>query len=265
MTTLRREALRILCISDAATKAREARQLADALTVGADEALDEPPSLPGRTDRPELVAPASLKPRPVGTREGRAALLHALAHIELNAVNLALDLLWRFPGLPDAFYRDWASVARDEALHFQLLAARLATLDAAYGDFPAHNGLWEMAEKTRGDLLARIALVPRTLEARGLDASPPIRQKLLNVGDLESAKVLEIILRDEIRHVKFGNDWYRSLCGERGLDPVATYAQLAQAHRAPRLQGPFNLQARREAGFQEDELALLGQAPQAPV
>jgi uncharacterized ferritin-like protein (DUF455 family) len=165
--------------------------------------------------------------------------------------------VWRFAGLPDAFYRQWLGVAMEEALHFQLLRAHLRTLGHDYGDFPAHNALWEMAEKTRGDLLARLALVPRTLEARGLDAAPPIRARLWAAGDREGAAILDIILRDEIGHVGVGNHWYASLCAERGIDPVATYAELAARHRAPRLRGPFNLEARRAAGFTEPELLAL--------
>jgi uncharacterized ferritin-like protein (DUF455 family) len=184
--------------------------------------------------------------------------MHALAHIELNAIDLAADLVWRFAGQPDAFYLDWAGVAREEALHFGLLSDRLAELGHAYGDFPAHNALWEMAEKTRHDLLARIALVPRTLEARGLDASPPIRRKLEAVGDARGTAILDVILRDEIGHVQLGNRWYARLCAQRGLDPIATYEALAARHGAPRPRGPFNLEARRAAGFSEDELLRLG-------
>jgi uncharacterized ferritin-like protein (DUF455 family) len=255
MTTLRREALRIVLIGNPEAKAAEARRLDGSLPTGADEVLPEPPGLPGRPARPQLVAPAALKPRSVATREGRAALIHALAHIELNAIDLALDAIWRFGDLPAGFYADWLSVAQDEALHFQLLHAHLQALGFAYGDFPAHNGLWEMAQKTKDDLLARLALVPRVLEARGLDASPAIRQKLASVGDTRGAEILDVILRDEIRHVRFGNTWYRALCRQRGLDPVATHAELARAHGAPRLRGPVNLEARRAAGFAEDELA----------
>jgi len=141
--------------------------------------------------------------------------------------------------------------------NFQLLHEHLQATGFAYGDFPAHNGLWEMAEKTRGDLLARLALVPRTLEARGLDAAPLIRDKLQHAGDDKGAAILEIILREEIGHVAIGNRWYRWLCGQRGLDPLACYSELAQRHRAPRLRGPFNLEARRAAGFDEHELAAL--------
>ena len=191
------------------------------------------------------------------TPEGRATLIHALAHIELNAVDLALDIVWRFPGMPDDFYRDWIGIAKEEAFHFGLLNEHLNTLGYNYGDFPAHNGLWEMAEKTADDLLARLALVPRTLEARGLDASPPIRNKLMQAGDAKAAAILDIILRDEIGHVSVGNRWYRYLCARRGLDPIKTYSELAARYKAPKLRGPFNLEARRAAGFDADELAAL--------
>jgi uncharacterized ferritin-like protein (DUF455 family) len=207
-----------------------------------------------------------MKNRAVGTPEGRAALLHALAHIESNAVDLALDVVWRFAGMPEAFYLDWLQVAREEALHFNLLHEHLKTLGFAYGDFPAHTGLWDMAEKTKADLLARMALVPRTLEARGLDASPAIRNKLISVGDQRGGEIIDLILRDEIGHVAIGNRWYRHLCVQRGLDPLPTYAALASRYGAPVLKGPFNLAARRAAGFSEDELALLGApTPQALI
>jgi uncharacterized ferritin-like protein (DUF455 family) len=191
------------------------------------------------------------------TVEGRAALVHALAHIELNAIDLALDICWRFAGMPDAFYRQWLGVAREEAYHFELLRDHLRSLGYDYGEFPAHNALWEMAEKTRHDLLARLALVPRTLEARGLDASPAVKAKLVGAGDHAAGRILDIILEDEIGHVAVGNHWYRVLCRERGLEPVATYAELAARHGAPHLRGPFNLAARRAAGFEEAELAAL--------
>ena len=190
--------------------------------------------------------------------EGRAALIHSIAHIELNAIDLALDIVWRFPGMPDEFYRDWVSIAREEARHFALLRDHLVMLGFDYGSFQAHNGLWEMAEKTNGDLLARIALVPRTLEARGLDASPMVRKKLISVGDHKAGAIIDVILRDEIGHVAVGNRWYRYLCVQRGLDPVATYAELSERYKAPHLRGPFNLEARRAAGFDEEELAALG-------
>ncbi|WP_019938623.1 ferritin-like domain-containing protein [Bordetella sp. FB-8] len=254
---LREQALRALQVQDWPDKLAAVAAIDDAAFVDPCALLAEPAGLPGRPVRPELVLPEQLAPRPVHTPEGRAAMLHALAHIEFNAINLALDAIWRFDGQPEAYYRDWLRVAREEAHHFDLLNRHLATLGHAYGDFPAHNGLWEMAEKTRGDLLARLALVPRTLEARGLDASPPIRRKLAGAGDMKAAAILDIILRDEIGHVAIGNHWYRHACDRRGLDPIAAYAELAQRHGAPKLRGPFNLEARRAAGFSEAELQAL--------
>jgi uncharacterized ferritin-like protein (DUF455 family) len=215
--------------------------------------------IPGREAHPILVLNAQLPKRSLHTVKGRAALIHALAHIELNAVNLALDIVWRFADLPVAFYVQWLQVAQEEAYHFQLLRDHLHTLDCHYGDLPVHNGLWDMAEKTQHDLLARLALVPRTLEARGLDACPVMRDKLLQAGDSAGAAILDIILRDEIGHVAIGNHWFNWLCTQRGLEPIATYAQLAQQHDAPKLPRPFNLPARRAAGFTEAELAVLQQ------
>ena len=178
----------------------------------------------------------------------------------LSAIDLALDVVWRFPEMPRKFYEDWISVATEEAQHFELLAAHLQTIGFDYGDFPAHNGLWQMAEKTKGDLLARLALVPRTLEARRLDASPAVKAKLLQAGDSVGAGILDIILRDEIRHVHIGNTWYRAVCTRRGLDPIDTYVELAKTYAAPRPRGPFNLDARRAAGFDEEELSHLARA-----
>lgn len=263
-TSLRHAALEILRERDPkskalATKRLHERLLADEVSIGAGVHLDDPDDLPGRPDQPEWVSPALLKRRSTKTEEGRAILLHALAHIEFNAINLALDAVWRFPDMPDEFYRDWMKVAAEESYHFTLLAKRLAELDCAYGDYPAHGSLWEMAEKTRGDALARMALVPRTLEARGLDASPPIRRRLAEAGDRESAEILDIILRDEIGHVLIGNRWYRHLCSESGVDPHSTYERLALTYKAPKLRGPFNFEARREAGFDEAELRALAE------
>lgn len=264
--TLRLAALEALRLRDPDAKAACVRALDPAaLPVGADAPIAAPPDVPGRPDRPELVAPARLKARGVQSPEGRAVLLHALAHIEFNAINLALDVAWRFPGLPDAFYRAWVAVAREEAFHFTLLRDRLAALGHRYGDFPAHDGLWEMAERTKDDLLARIALVPRTMEARGLDASPPIRAKLAQAGDAGSAAILDIILRDEIGHVALGNHWFRQVCAQRGLEPLSAYADLSARYRAPRQRGPFNLDARRQAGFDEAELGELLRLAQEPA
>jgi uncharacterized ferritin-like protein (DUF455 family) len=254
---LRRQALRALLESDPYAKAEAARALDDKLPVEAGAILIASEGIPGRPLRPELVPPNKVKSRDPRTPSGRAALIHSLCHIEFNAINLALDILWRFPGMPDAFYRDWAQVAREEGLHFQLLCNHLQGLGHAYGDMPAHDGLWEMAQRTSEDLLARLALVPRTLEARGLDASPMVREKLAGAGDHAAAAIIDIILRDEIGHVAAGNRWYRHLCARDGLDPIAAFRELAVRYRAPRLRGPFNLPARRAAGFSDEELELL--------
>lgn len=255
---LRLACLQLLQISAPQDKAAQVRGLdAARCTLDPTDAFTEPDRLPGRPERPLLVQPAQLKTRAVGTLEGRAGLIHALTHIEANAINLALDMVWRFAGMPAAFYLDWWQVAQEEALHFDLLNSHLNEMGFAYGDFPAHDGLWDMAERTRNDVLARLALVPRTLEARGLDATPAVRNRLVSVGDLAAAKILDIILRDEIGHVAIGNRWYRYLCDARQLDPVSSYAALARRYQAPQLKGPFNLTARRAAGFTEAELSAL--------
>jgi uncharacterized ferritin-like protein (DUF455 family) len=254
----RAEALRLLQIDATQDKAAQVRSLdTTQCTLTIDEAFVAPPHLPGRPPRPLLVQPAQLKTRAVGTLEGRAALIHALTHIEANAINLALDMMWRFAGMPADFYRNWWQVAQEEALHFELLHAHLNSLGFAYGDFPAHDGLWDMAERTKGDVLARLALVPRTLEARGLDATPAVRNRLVSVGDMAAANILDIILRDEIGHVAIGNRWYNYLCALHQLEPVSTYADLTKRYRAPALKGPFNMEARRAAGFTDAELAAL--------
>jgi uncharacterized ferritin-like protein (DUF455 family) len=226
--------------------------------------------LPGRPPLPRLIAPGQVPQRSPHTLAGRAALVHAICHIEFNAINLALDAVWRFAGQPEAYYRDWLRVAAEEALHFGLLRAHLRGLAQAdngqprwdYGDFDAHDGLWAMCEKTADDIVARMALVPRTLEARGLDATPLIQAKLRQVGSadaLQAIGLLDIILRDEVGHVAIGNHWYRWLCTQRGLEPVAHYRQLARQHSAPRLKPPFNDPARRAAGFSQAELDDLQQ------
>jgi uncharacterized ferritin-like protein (DUF455 family) len=257
-TELRRAALAALAESDPIAKCEQVR----ALRAGAGEIdpaapLTEPAGIPGRPARPELVDPHQLSTRGVHTPERRAILLHALAHIEFNAINLALDAIWRFADMPADYYTDWLKVAEEEAFHYSLLSNYLADMGIAYGDFPAHDGLWRMTARTCGDVLARMALVPRTLEARGLDASPPIRAKLAQAGDLRAAEILDVVLRDEIGHVAIGNRWYRHLCAQRGLDPLAEYEVLAQRYEAPILRGPFNVPARRAAGFTEEELAAL--------
>lgn len=257
---LRACALQCLLETDPVAKTEGVAAMAKACADGesvldAGAVLSTPAGIPGRPPRPELVPPRLVGRRSMATVEGRAMLIHALAHIEFNAINLALDAMWRFPGMPEAFYMDWLCVAKEEATHFSMLAAHLLVLGYQYGDFPAHDSLWEMAEKTRDDIVARIALVPRTLEARGLDAIPPVRAKLAQAGDVAAAGILDIILRDEVGHVEIGNRWYGYLCAQRGLEPRATYDELAARYEAPVLKGPFNIEARRQAGFSEAELA----------
>jgi uncharacterized ferritin-like protein (DUF455 family) len=256
----RQRALEVLRLADPAEKAAQARLLYDTLDLDAiDPAarLAPPPGLPGRPALPRLVPPRQVPVRSPFTREGRAALLHAIAHIEFNAIDLALDAAWRFAGMPREYYRDWLGVASEEALHFGLVREHLQTLGHDYGDFDAHGGLWEMAERTAGDVVARMALVPRTLEARGLDATPPMQARFARAGDARAVEILGVILRDEVGHVAIGNRWYRWLCAREGLDPEVHYAQLAARHAAPRLRPPFNVAARRAAGFSEAEIDAL--------
>jgi len=231
--------------------------LAGQVALDSSVVLAEPIAIPGHPQKPILVSPLEVEKRSMRTPEGRAALIHALAHIEFNAINLALDAVWRFADMPEQYYADWLKVAAEEAYHFNLLNEYLQNMGYKYGDFSAHNSLWEMAERTKGDVLARMALVPRTMEARGLDASPPLRNKFVQIGDVGAADILEIILRDEIGHVAIGNHWFNWLCEQRGLAPIAAYDALARLHHAPAMRKPLNMEARRKAGFSEEELALL--------
>ncbi len=258
--TARRRALAILCLSEPVAKALQTRALFAGLArASIDPAAqhDAPDTLPGRPALPRLVSPNEVPRRSPATPEGRAALLHAITHIEFNAINLALDAVWRFPAMPVQYYADWLRVASEEALHFTLLREHLQTLGFDYGSFDAHDGLWAMTQRTAHDITARMALVPRTLEARGLDATPPMQARLRQAGDQRAAEILGVILRDEVGHVAIGNHWYRWLCERDGHDPVAHYAELARRHHAPRLHPPFNFEARRAAGFTEAELDLL--------
>lgn len=227
------------------------------LPVNPEQVLQAPSAGPGRSAKPDLVPHTQLKAKSMTTPEGRAMLVHSIAHIELNAIDLALDVVWRFAGMPEGFYTDWVRIAQEEAQHFTLLREHLVDMGFDYGDFPAHNTLWDMAERTQGDLLARIGIVPRTMEARGLDASPGVKNKLVSAGDHRGGEILDIILAEEIGHVAAGNRWYRYLCELRGLDPISTYAALIAQYDAPKLRPPFNMAARRLAGFEEAELAAL--------
>ena len=254
---IREQALRALIQTEWEDKSAIVQACAPSLPVDAKRSFSEPAGISGRPGRIQLVEPVALAHRSVHTIEGRAGLIHALAHIEFNAINLALDIVWRFSGMPEAFYRDWMQVAREESMHFGMLSQHLETMGYRYGDFPAHDGLWEMAVRTQQDLLARLALVPRTLEARGLDASPLIRHKLASAGDKPGAAILDVILKDEIGHVAIGNRWFRWLCEQKKDNPLDAYERLARAYRAPKLKGPFNVKARLEAGFDRIEIERL--------
>lgn len=211
----------------------------------------------GRPAQPICVPPESLPFRKAVDQEGRAALLHAIAHIEFNAINLALDAAWRFNDLDAAFIRDWIGVAIEEAYHFRLIADRLHTLGVTYGDLPAHAGLWQLAEETEGDVLARMALVPRLMEARGLDAMPPIFRAFQGIGDKPTLRALSVIARDEVRHVALGDFWFKKLCDTKGLQASETYQSLIATYEAPWPRPPLNEAARRAAGFDQAELDLL--------
>lgn len=212
---------------------------------------------PGRPDRPELVPPRQLARRRLSSLRGRAALIHAVAHIEFNAINLAWDAVQRFRDLPRAFYDDWVAVAAEEAVHFGLMRGRLLDLGLDYGAFPAHDGLWEMARRTAHDPLLRMALVPRVLEARGLDVTPGMIDRLLAVGDIQTVECLRVILRDEVGHVAAGTRWFRHLCAERGVDPEHTFFDLLQTYLTGEVRCPLNRVHRLEAGFVPAELERL--------
>jgi len=212
---------------------------------------------PGRPMRPELVRGSSVSRRSFGTVKGRAILMHAIAHIEFNAINLALDAIQRFALMPEQYYRDWLKVAEEEAYHFELIRAHLRHLGGDYGDYDAHGGLWEMCERTAHDVLSRMALVPRVLEARGLDVTPGIQQKLTQAGDLHAVSLLDIILRDEIGHVAIGNHWFRYCCRQQGKDPAVVFPALLHDYYPKGLSGPYNRAAREQAGFSAAELEML--------
>lgn len=213
---------------------------------------------PGRPDAPELVAPRFSKNRPLTTLRGRKALIHAVTHIEFNAINLALDAAWRFRDMPEQYYLDWLRVADDEARHFELLSARLAELDMQYGDLVAHNGLWQAACKTDHDVMVRMALVPRVLEARGLDVTPLMIEKLTAAGDDKSVAALSVILAEEVAHVEIGSRWFKYCCDQRGLAPEPTFVELLDQYNGV-VRPPFNEKARLKAGFSKAELASLSQ------
>lgn len=210
--------------------------------------------IPGRPKSPELVSPKFVKKRGIASQVGRNHLMHALAHIEFNAINLALDAIYRFSNQPDDFYLDWLSVAADEARHFLLVCDYLQKYDVEYGDLPAHDGLWDMCRRTANDVVDRMALVPRVLEARGLDVSPALIKKLQNQNDQAAIQVVSTIYNDEIEHVRIGSKWFNYQCQKRQLDPQKTFFESIEKHLYGDLHGPFNLPARERAGFSKNEL-----------
>ena len=212
---------------------------------------------PGRPVLPVHVHPTEVVRRRLGSVAGRVALIHAIAHIEFNAMNLALDAVYRFRDMPCDYYRDWMRVASEEATHFELLSARLNELSSNYGALPVHGGMWAMAVETDYDVMVRMALVPRVLEARGLDVTPPMLKKLSAVNDVGTVEILQRILEEEVEHVRIGNRWFTSECVQRDLSPDKTFKSLLHKHGKAALRGPFNKPARLKAGFSESELLEL--------
>jgi uncharacterized ferritin-like protein (DUF455 family) len=263
MTELRQAALEILALTDAQSKVTRVFQLFDdyqrqLVSINLSGVLTPHDLvLPGGPVKPALIPPLQVPKRKMDSVEGRASLLHSLAHIEFNAMNLALDAIWRFSDMPQEYYADWLKVAKEESFHFSLVNEHMQSFGFSYGDFSAHNSLWEMVERTTDSVIARMALVPRTMEARGLDAVPRIRDRFKQIKDVKAVEILEIILHDEIGHVLIGNRWFNFLCSNEGLSPITAYRELAQKYHAPTLRGPFNFEARQQAGFTAEELNLL--------
>lgn len=262
MENLFEAAYRVIMVSDVVEKVRLTQSLVqcwrDGLFISFNN--DDLPlviDVPGRPARPLLVEPRNLPRRRFYSEQGSAALLHAITHIEFNAINLALDAVYRFRDLPPEYYRDWLSVADDEARHFMLLRDRLHTLGFEYGDFDAHNGLWDMAQRTAHDVLIRMALVPRVMEARGLDVTPGMIDKFESIHDTQSAAVLKIVMEEEIRHVGIGSRWFHYFCDQRQLPREQTYRDLMQQYAKGKVKPPLHRQARLAAGFSEQELQYL--------
>jgi len=261
MVSIFKHTARCLAISSPEEKCSAVTDLWMAVQIGDFEFDPHTPVAPigaaGHPNRPELVEPSKVRRRRLGSEAGRAALVHAITHIEFNAINLALDAVYRFRDMPQQFYIDWMSVAADEARHFELLSTRLQSLGFSYGDFPAHNGLWEMAQRTADDCLKRMALVPRVLEARGLDVTPGMIERLKTVGDDETVRILRIILDEEVRHVEIGSYWFHNCCDQRGLESESTFLELLKEYFSGSLRGPFNIPARMKAGFTQREMDAI--------
>jgi len=258
----------VLAADDVDTKVASTRLAWDLCEQGAltfePEGTPRPIEFARLPPRPRLVDPRDLPKRKLGTPEGRIALLHAVAHIEFSAIQLAWDHLYRFRGLPEGYYRDWLSVAREEAEHFTMVRARLRAFGADYGDLPAHGGLWSVARDTAHDVAARMALVPRFMEARGLDVTPGMIAKLEALDDPASAAVLTRILEDEVGHVALGSRWFEWICRQRGVEPETEYFALIERYLNGQARGPFNFELRKRAGFSEAELDRLAAARPHP-
>ena len=241
-------------VPDAVQKAHQVRQLASRLRAGGFAHLQPLtlPSRPGRPAVPALLPPGKVPRRRISSSPGgRIALLHAIAHIELNAIDLALDMAGRYgaEAMPFDFVRDWIAVADDEARHFLMLEDRLRELDSFYGALPAHDGLWQAAEATIADLPGRLAIAPLVLEARGLDITPQLIERLEAVGDSRTAGCFKIIYEDEIGHVAIGKRWFDYVCGLERRDPVSSWQNLVRRYFRGQLKPPFNLEARKAARF----------------
>ena len=258
---VRQAALDCLLTADPISKAENTQQLYQdwlAANLVIDNALEiVVPDIPGRPDKPELVAPRDLPRRRNSKEHGVAPLIHAITHIEFNAINLGLDAVARFTDMPEQFYDDWLRVAYEESQHFLMLREHLKSLGYDYGAFPAHSGMWDMAQKTHHDVLKRMALVPRVLEARGLDVTPAMMNKLRGAGDTRAVDILEVILREEVGHVTIGTHWFNYLCEQRGLDSFITFKELLENYFDGELRGPFHVDARMKAGFTQKEIDLL--------
>lgn len=246
---------------DVAEKCAATHQLYEAWQAGMFNIQNSPPTLDipeaGKPDKPLLVAPKHVKKRSINTEVGRINLMHAIAHIEFNAINLALDAAYRFQQQPKQYYTDWLKVADDEARHFQMICCYLHKNDCQYGDYPAHNGLWDMAVQTQHDIIARMALVPRVLEARGLDVTPTMIKKLIHAGDQQAADILDVIYHDEIAHVEVGSRWFKYHCQLQNLPAEKTFERLVEHYLHGTLRGPFNYNARIQAGFSDNEIKRL--------
>lgn len=262
MESLRQRIYQCLLESDALTKVSMTECLyRDLRSTEPDSSFNEestfPIEVPGYPSNLELVSPAKVKQRKLSSPEGKAALIHAIAHIEFSAMNIAWDAVYRFPNMPKAFYSDWAQVALEEAKHFTMLNRYLNDLEHEYGDFPAHSGLWEVTHSTSQNVLHRMALVPRVFEARGLDVTPAITEKFRAIGDSRMVEILDIIYAEEVSHVEIGTRWFHYCCEREGVDPESTFQHLVSEHLKGVIRKPINSSARRSAGFTEPELDWL--------